>query len=74
MSSYYVTLSHLRSKGKAIAYKWYCTGSGMLMRYTHQYQCIYLVKTFHKSVKSFDATDKTAAVYKAHHVDIDYGC
>ena len=29
----YVSLSHLRSKGKASAYILYCTGSGMLTRY-----------------------------------------
>ena len=39
----YVTLSHLRSKGNAIAYVSYCTGSGMLTRYTHWYRCVYLV-------------------------------
>ena len=31
----YVTLSHFRSKGNAIAEMSYCTGSGMLMRYLH---------------------------------------
>jgi len=31
----YIPLSHLRSKGKAGAYILYCTGSGMLTRYTH---------------------------------------
>ena len=35
----YVPLSHLRSKGKASAYILYCTGSGMLTRYTHCGQC-----------------------------------
>ena len=35
----YVPLSHLRPKGKASAYILYCTGSGMLMRYTHCGQC-----------------------------------
>ena len=35
----YVPLSHLRSKGKASAYILYCTGSGMLTRYTHYGQC-----------------------------------
>ena len=34
-----VPLSHLRSKGKASAYILYCTGSGMLTRYTHCGQC-----------------------------------
>ena len=35
----YVPLSHLRSKGKPSAYILYCTGSGMLTRYTHGGQC-----------------------------------
>ena len=34
-----VPLSHLKSKGKASAYILYCTGSGMLTRYTHCGQC-----------------------------------
>ena len=34
-----VPLSHLRSKGKASAYILYCTGSGILTRYTHFGQC-----------------------------------
>jgi len=32
---YITTLSHLRSKGEASIYIAYCTGSGMLTRYTH---------------------------------------
>ena len=32
---HYVPLSHFRSKGTASAYITYCTGSGMLVRYTH---------------------------------------
>ena len=35
----YVPFSHLRSKGKTSAYILYCTGSGMLTRYTHCGQC-----------------------------------
>ena len=41
----YVTLLHLRSKGKTSAYKSYCTGSGMLTRYTYRYQCVYLINS-----------------------------
>ena len=72
-----VPLSHLRSKGKASAYILYCTGSGMLTRYTHcgqcnlkilhRPQCIYLVTAFLKVPKKssdfFDATLDCMFVY-----------
>ena len=37
----YVPLSHLGSKGTASAYITYCTGSGMLTRYTHNIKVLY---------------------------------
>ena len=50
---------------------WYCTGSGMLTRYTHWYQCIYLVKTFHKSLKLFDDKMKLLhSIYSRHQLNI----
>ena len=52
----------------------YCTGSGMLMRYAHWYQCVYLVMTFHKFLKLFDGKMKVLhAIYSHYQLDIDYG-
>ena len=34
-----------------------------LMRYTHCYQCVYLVKRFHKTSQYFDAESETSAAY-----------
>ena len=45
-----VTHLHLRIKGNAIAYMWYCTDSGILMIYTHWYECAYLIKTFQVNI------------------------
>ena len=47
----YVTLCVGGSKGNSSVYNWYCTGSGMLTRYMHWYQCVYLVKRFQKFPK-----------------------
>jgi len=74
----HVPLSHLRSKGKASAYILYCTGSGMLTRYTHCCQCniknialttvrisrYSIPKSSKKLSDSFDATLDCMFLYK----------
>ena len=45
-----------------------------LIRYTHRFQCVYLVKTFYKSLKLFDGKIKLLrSIYSHHQLDIDYG-
>ena len=51
---------------------WYCTSS--VSRYTHWYQCIYLVRTFHKSFKLFDGKMKLLhSIYSHHQLYINCG-
>ena len=45
-----------------------------LIRYAHWYQCLYLVKTFHKSLKLFDPKMKLLhSIYSHHQLNTDYG-